>query len=157
MRWWCRGRALIAWYGIHTAFTENFTPHTGFRVDRVVGCGEAEMLKVDTAVDAAVEEPGTDVVAPKPPNPRTLPFYETIDWFVHITSHLLLLLPTPASNRFAHLTWSIVALVAKRCASVLTTPQSPSTDVPASKIPFHLALSLPVGPTRNERIFLRGQ
>jgi len=98
-------------------------------------------------VDAAVEEPGTDVVAPKPPNPRTLPLHETIDWFAHTTSHLLLLLPAPASNGFAHLTWSTVALVAKRCASVLTTPQRPSTDVPTAKIAFRLALSLAIGPT----------
>ena len=98
-------------------------------------------------VDAAVEEPGTDVVAPKPPDPWTLPFHETIDWLAHTTPHLLLFLPTPASDGFAHLTGRTVALVAKPCASVLTTPQRPSTDVPAGKIPFHLTLSFSIGPT----------
>ena len=97
-------------------------------------------------VDAAVEEPGTDVVAPKPPDPWTLPFHETIDWFAHTTPHLLLLLPTPASNGFAHLTRSTV-VVAKRCTRLPTTPQRPSTVVPAGKIPFRFALSLPIDPT----------
>lgn len=61
------------------------------------------------------------------------------------TPHFFLLLPTPASNGFAHLTWSTV-VVSKRRASVLTTPQRPSTDIPASKIPFRFALSFPIGP-----------
>ena len=43
-----RGRALVAWYGVHAAFTDFFTPYAGFRVDRVVGYGEAEILEVDT-------------------------------------------------------------------------------------------------------------
>ena len=81
-------------------------------------------------VDAAVEEPGTDVVAPRPSDPWTLPFHETTDWFSHATPHLLLLLLTPALDTFAHLTWSAVAPVAKRCTSVLATPQRPSTNVP---------------------------
>ena len=74
------------------------------------------------SVDAEVEKSGTDVVAPKPPYPRTLPFHETIDWFAHATPYLLLLLPTPASDGFVHLAWSTLALVAKPCASVPTTP-----------------------------------
>ena len=55
-------------------------------------------------------------------------------------------LSTPASNGLAHLTWSTV-VVAKRCTSAPTTPQRPSTYVPAGKIPVHFALSLPIGPT----------
>jgi hypothetical protein len=43
-----RGSALVAWYGVHAAFTDIFTPYTGFRVDRVVGYGEAKILEVDT-------------------------------------------------------------------------------------------------------------
>lgn len=43
-----RGRALVAWYGVHAAFTDFFTPYTGFRVYRIVGYGEAEILEVDT-------------------------------------------------------------------------------------------------------------
>ena len=51
----------------------------------------------------------------------------------HTTRHLLLLLTTPASNRFAPLGWSTV-VVAKCCTRLPTTPQRPSTDVPAVKI-----------------------
>ena len=99
-------------------------------------------------VGATVEEPDTDVVAPKPSDPwPTLPFHETIDWFTHTAPRLLLLLPTPALDGFTHLTWSTVALVAKRCASVLATPQRLPTNVPTGKILFCLALSLPIGPT----------